>query len=176
MLIEPTEEKLQAMRLSAMLEELRRQQQAPQFAKLSYEERMGFLVDAEYVFRENRRLTRRLGEAKLRYPAACLEAIEYSAQRKLDRAQMRQLGTCRWIEEQLHVIITGATGVGKSLGRLCTGAASVPTRISRHVPPCAAALHRAHPGTSGRNAAEAAGPLCPAGRPGAGRPWAGAAA
>lgn len=114
MLIEPTEEKLQVMRLSAMLEELRRQQQDPQFAKLSFEERMGFLVDAEYVSRENRRLTRRLGEAKLRYPAACLEAIEYSPQRKLDRAQMRQLGTCRWIEEQLHVIITGATGVGKS--------------------------------------------------------------
>ena len=114
MLIEPTEEKLQAMRLNSMLEELRRQQQDPQFSKLSFEERFGFVVDAEYLSRENRSLTRRLREAKLRYPAACMEAVQYSARRELDRAQMRQLASCRWIAEHLHVVITGATGVGKS--------------------------------------------------------------
>ena len=53
-------------------------------------------------------------EAKLKLPQACLEAIDYPARRELDKAVMRQLATCRWIEEHQQVLITGATGTGKS--------------------------------------------------------------
>jgi DNA replication protein DnaC len=57
---------------------------------------------------------RALQEAKLKLPQACLEAIDYPARRELDKAVIRQLATCRWVEEHHNVILVGATGVGKS--------------------------------------------------------------
>src|SRR2546427_649257 len=63
---------------------------------------------------KNKRLGRALQEAKLKLPQACLEAIDYPARRELDKAVIRQLATCRWIDEHHNVILVGATGVGKS--------------------------------------------------------------
>jgi DNA replication protein DnaC len=63
--------------------------------------------------RENRALRRRLKEAKLKMAHACLEDLDYSG-RKLDRALIRQLATCRWVAEHQYILITGPTGVGKS--------------------------------------------------------------
>jgi DNA replication protein DnaC len=82
-------------------------------AALSFDERLGMLVDAEQLAREQRALTRRLKEAKLRLTHACLEDLDYSG-RKLDRALIRQLATCRWVAEHHNLLITGATGVGKT--------------------------------------------------------------
>ncbi|MGH8068991.1 MAG: ATP-binding protein, partial [Candidatus Entotheonellia bacterium] len=53
-------------------------------------------------------------EAKLKLPQAWLEAIDYPARRELDKTVMRQLATCRWVEEHQQVLITGATGTCKS--------------------------------------------------------------
>jgi DNA replication protein DnaC len=64
--------------------------------------------------RENKRLQRALREAKLRLGSACIKDIDYSSKRELDRAVLRQLGTCRWIVEHQNVLITGATGTGKT--------------------------------------------------------------
>ena len=64
--------------------------------------------------RENRKLARRLKEAKLRIAQACLEDLDYAPRRELDRALIRQLATGRWIAEHHNVLITGATGVGKT--------------------------------------------------------------
>ena len=72
------------------------------------------LVDAEQLFRDNRALTRRLKEAKLRLPQACLEDLDYAPRRGLERALVRQLAIGRWIAEHHNVLITGATGVGKT--------------------------------------------------------------
>ncbi len=83
-------------------------------ASLSFDERFGLLVDAEWLHRQNKRLSRYLAEAKLRLSQACIEDIDYSARRQLDKAQIRSLATCRWIEEHHNVIVTGATGVGKT--------------------------------------------------------------
>ena len=83
-------------------------------ARLAFDERFSMLVDAEQLFRDNRALTRRLKEAKLRIPQACLEDLEYTARRGLDRAGIRQLAIGRWIVEHQNVLITGATGVGKT--------------------------------------------------------------
>src|SRR5262249_41949841 len=90
------------------------QQQNAELAALSFEDRLGLLVDAEWLARENKRLARALQEAKLKLPQACIEAIDYPARRELDKAVIRQLATCRWVEEHQQVLITGATGVGKS--------------------------------------------------------------
>lgn len=114
MLMAPTLEKLQQLKLDAMAHAWSEQQQHADMMSLAFDERFGLLVDAEWLARENKRLARALKEAKLKFPHACIEAIDYPARRELDKAVVRQLATCRWVQEHQNVIIVGATGVGKS--------------------------------------------------------------
>jgi DNA replication protein DnaC len=114
MLNEPTIEKLKALGLDALAAAWLEQQQRPDAAGLAFDERFGLLVDAEYTHRENKRLDRRLKEAKLRLGQACIEDIDFPAKRELDRAVVRQLATCRWINEHLNVLVTGSAGTGKT--------------------------------------------------------------
>jgi DNA replication protein DnaC len=102
------------MRLDGLAAAWIEQQKQPKMAELSFDERLGLLVDAEWLHRENRKVTRALREAKLRLAQACMENIDYSARRELDKAVVRQLASCRWIEEHQAVLITGMTGTGKS--------------------------------------------------------------
>lgn len=114
MLTEPTIEKLRTLRLETMAASYREQQQTPDSGALSFDERFGLLVDAEYLARENKRLTTRLREAKLKLSQACVEDIDYPAKRELDKAIVRQLAGCHWVEEHHTVLITGQTGTGKT--------------------------------------------------------------
>jgi DNA replication protein DnaC len=114
MLNEPTVEKLKTLRLHAMADAWAAQQAQPDIAKLSFDERFGLLVDAEWLHRENARLRRVLREAKLRMSTACVEDIDYAPKRELDKAQIRQLASCRWVAEHQNVIVTGKTGTGKT--------------------------------------------------------------
>jgi len=109
----PTMEKLQNLKLNGMLRGLEEQNASSEYESLSFEERLGLLVDRETIERENRRLKTRLKQAKLRQ-TACFEDIDYRHRRGLDKSLMLSLGTCRWIKEHQNIIITGATGVGKS--------------------------------------------------------------
>lgn len=81
---------------------------------LAFDERFGLLVDAEWIDRQNKRLARNLREAKLRLSDACIEGIDYPPRRKLDKAVIRSLASCAWIQEHHNVVITGPTGVGKT--------------------------------------------------------------
>ena len=110
----PTVEKLRAMKLHAMLAAWEAQQQDPSSASLTFDERLALLIDAEWLARENRRLARALQEAKLRPSHACLEAVDYGPRRGLDKSQLRQLATCRWVADHQAVLIYGACGTGKS--------------------------------------------------------------
>src|SRR5664280_590432 len=76
MLNQPTIEKLQALRLLVMAEAWNVQGKNPKISTLSFDERFGMLVDAEYMARDNRRLDRLLKDAQLRYPTACIEDVE----------------------------------------------------------------------------------------------------
>ena len=114
MLSPPTMEKLHALKLAAMAAAWTAQQQEAQASALSFDERFGLLVDAEWLARENARLAWALKAAKLKLSQACLEAIDYPARRELDKALVRQLATGRWIAEHHHLLITGATGTGKT--------------------------------------------------------------
>ena len=109
-----TLDRLRRLRLGAMADASVAHQHDTAVATLGFDERFSMLIDAEFLFRENRALTRRLKEAKLRLPQACLEDRDDEASRGLDRALVRQLATCRWINDQQNVLITGATGVGKT--------------------------------------------------------------
>lgn len=114
MLRQPTIEKLKAMRLDAMATTWSEQTGKPDVHQLAFDERFGMLVDAEWLHRENKRIATALRDAKLRLTSACIEDIDYPAHRELDRAQIRQLATCRWVVEHQNVLVTGATGTGKT--------------------------------------------------------------
>ena len=114
MLTEPTIEKLRALRLDAMATAWSEQQKNAEAMKLSFDERFGMLVDAEWLTRENRRLRRVLKDAKLRLAEACIEDIDFSARREIDRTVIRQLAGCRWVTEHQNILISGATGTGKT--------------------------------------------------------------
>ncbi len=113
MLTHPTLDTLQTLRLTGMYQALIEQRQVPDIAALTFEERLGLLVDRELTERENRRLTTRLRQAKLRQ-TACIEDIDYRHPRGLDKALMARLTTCQWVREHHNVLITGPTGIGKT--------------------------------------------------------------
>ena len=113
MLTHPTLEKLHTLRLSGMYQALSEQLQMPDSHTLSFEERLGLLVDRELTTREDRRLQTRLRQARLRQNA-CLEDIDYRTPRGLDKALIQQLASGRWLREGLTLLIVGPTGVGKT--------------------------------------------------------------
>ncbi|MCC6650826.1 MAG: ATP-binding protein [Candidatus Eisenbacteria bacterium] len=102
------------MKMDAMAAAWQEQQRRTDHDALTFDERFGMLVDAQYLARENRRLHRALTEARLRLTQASLEAVDYPAKRQLDKALIRQLATGRWIREHHNVAITGPTGTGKT--------------------------------------------------------------
>ncbi len=114
MLIHPTVERLRALGLSAMADAFVELQNAPDAAELSREDWLGLLVDREATSRENKRLARRLREAKLRQ-AAVVEDVNLHAPRGLDRALFQKLATCEWLRDHHHLVVIGPTGIGKSL-------------------------------------------------------------
>jgi DNA replication protein DnaC len=114
MLIQPTLEQLAGLRLHALSRTWQEQQQDPGIGDLGFDERLALLIDAEWTDRQNKRLERLLREAKLRIAGACIEDVDYAKERKLERATVRQLATGRWIEGHHNVVLTGATGVGKT--------------------------------------------------------------
>jgi DNA replication protein DnaC len=114
MLNEPTLDKLRSMRLSGMADAWTTQQQAPESSGLSFDERFALLVDAEALYRENRRLKRLMRAAKLRIPGACVEDLRCSPGRGLSRDFVRQLSRGRWLDEHRSLLITGKTGTGKT--------------------------------------------------------------
>lgn len=114
MIRESTLSKLTEMRLTAMAEAFQAQLQDPAFMELSFEERLGIMVDIEWARRKNNRLTRLIQKATLKFSNACLEDLEYLPDRKLDKAQLTRLSSCQYIAEKKNVIIMGASGNGKS--------------------------------------------------------------
>jgi len=113
MLTYPTVEKLKEMRLKGMASAYEDQLQTSDIASLGFDERLGLLVDREQTDRENRRLKTRLTKARLKLQAS-LEDIDYSGNRELDKAQLLDLGSCRWLKEHNNLLVTGLTGVGKT--------------------------------------------------------------
>jgi DNA replication protein DnaC len=111
---EPTMEKLYTMRLAAMAAAWQQQHGDANVAELGFDDRFSLLVEAEHIARDNRKLDRLLKQAQLRIANACVEDVDASGPRGLDKSTLRQLAVCGWIREHLNVLISGATGVGKS--------------------------------------------------------------
>ncbi|MCK5651697.1 MAG: ATP-binding protein, partial [Gemmatimonadetes bacterium] len=113
MLIEQTFTQLRELRLTGMADALEEQQAMPDVKSLSFEDRLGLLVEREATVRQDRRLSRLLGQAKLRLPAT-IEGLDLRSPRGLDRSVILRLAGCDWIRNHQVVLITGATGTGKT--------------------------------------------------------------
>lgn len=113
MLLSPTLDKLKELKFLGMVKELEEQLKSKSYNSLSFEERLGLLVEQEVLDRENRRLNSRLKQASLKQQA-CIEDIDFRHPRNLDKSMMLNLANCKWIKEHHNILITGVTGVGKS--------------------------------------------------------------
>jgi DNA replication protein DnaC len=113
MLNEQTFEKLYALQLTGMAEALKDQMGRADLDGLAFEERFSMLVDAQHLFRENKRMKRLLENAKLKL-AASMEDIDYRSPRGLDKSVMLSLASCDWVRKHRNVIIVGPTGSGKT--------------------------------------------------------------
>ena len=113
MLNHPTRDKLDALRFTGMLKALDEQTAMPDIDTLSFEERLGLLVDREITERHDRRLKTRLRQAKLKQNAS-IEDIDFRQARGLDKSLIMDLAQCQWVRQRLNLLMTGPTGVGKT--------------------------------------------------------------
>lgn len=114
MVRQATIDKLHDMRLSAMADAFEAQCNDQSYDTFGFEDRFGMLVDKEWDKRKNSKLQKLIRTADFRYPNACMEDIEYHADRKLDKTQMLEFSTCRYISDNHHIILKGASGNGKT--------------------------------------------------------------
>jgi DNA replication protein DnaC len=112
MLNQPTLDKLRALKLSGMADAFAEQLQKP-MNDLDFDSRLGLLIDREYYLRENRRLSRRLVQAKLKEQAS-IEDIDFKHNRSLNKAVVQELARGQWVYQHLNLLITGPTGCGKT--------------------------------------------------------------
>lgn len=114
MLTHPTLDQMHALGLSGMAAAYRELANQPEGSDLNRDEWLGLMLDREMAVRGDKRLTNRLAIAKLRFPDACIENIDFAAHRGLDRRQLLSLAQGEWLKAQEHLILTGQTGTGKT--------------------------------------------------------------
>ena len=111
MLNSPTVEKLRDMKLKVMAQMMA---ETDNFLRdLPFEERLGIMVEKEWLSRKNSRIKRLLAAASLGL-SACIEDINYATDRTIDKKTIQTLSTCSFIEQKLNIVISGKTGSGKT--------------------------------------------------------------
>lgn len=113
MLDNVTVQKLREMKLPVMATKFQEQINSNAAKELSFEERFGFLVDAQWASRKNNRLQGLIRKAGFTFSNACLEDVEYHADRKLDQSLIVRLGTCAYIDECRNIIILARPAVAR---------------------------------------------------------------
>jgi len=114
MLREQTFEKLYSMKLHGLAQAFEEQLRNPDLASLGFEERLAMMVEAQWLWRENRAIKLRLQRAELKIPAASMEDINYRHPRQLERSLMRSLTSCEWMRQHQNITLSGPAGIGKT--------------------------------------------------------------
>lgn len=114
MTISTINEQLETLGMRGFKSSLNRQSEDANYSKLSFEERLYSLLESEINERSDRRIKRMLSFAKLKDKNASLESVEYSTKRGIDRSVILSLANCEFIKKNQNILITGATGAGKS--------------------------------------------------------------
>ena len=107
----PTVEKLRDLKLKVMAQIMSEPDHA--LMELTFEERLGIMVEKEWLSRKNAKIKRLIRSAALGLNA-CMEDIDYSSDRPIDKKMMQKLSTCSFIEQKLNIVISGKTGSGKT--------------------------------------------------------------
>lgn len=114
MLNQPTIALFQRLKLFGMLDRYEDLIKDPATHSLSHEEVIGMLLEAQLNEVQRRRLVRLLKAARLKVSSACIEDIDYRTERGLNRTQVMEVNTCRWVDNHANIILTGETGTGKT--------------------------------------------------------------
>ena len=109
-----TMDRLCGMRLSLMAHAYADQDAMPGVDGMSFDERLAQIVDAEWDGRRTNKRARLLRQAQLACPEARVADVRWDPDRKLDRSQVMELSNCTWVTDRRNVVITGATGSGKT--------------------------------------------------------------
>ncbi len=123
---------LKTLRLDGMARAFEEQLIQPGALSLSFEERIAMIIDREVSFRDTKRVTRLLKQAKLKVSTACLEDVDYRAGRNLDKKLLAALGNCEWVRQHQNCLITGLTGSGKTWLACALGNAACRPGLSAH--------------------------------------------
>jgi DNA replication protein DnaC len=114
MLNEQTIEKLMELRLRDMAKAFRAQIQDNTLKEMPFEDRFGLLVDAQWAERKSNRIATLKKKATFKFPHACMEDVDYSSNRKLNRELLLELSQCKYIRDKRNILIMGAAGAGKT--------------------------------------------------------------
>ena len=126
MLSNETLNKLKAMKLTGFVEALQQQEREVGYQEMDFQQRLGLLVDWEFSKRQHNRLDRLIHLAKFQNASACVEDINYLAERHLDRNFILELAACNYIPHAQNILIVGPTGAGKSYCVHRPGGATIP--------------------------------------------------
>jgi DNA replication protein DnaC len=108
-----TIEKLNWIKVCTMAQEYSRQLKNPEIQSLPFDERFSLLVDSEWIARQNKRLANLVRKAGMKYNCA-IEEFVFTPERSVNKQTILQLSSCTWLRDNLNVLITGATGSGKT--------------------------------------------------------------
>ena len=117
-------ERLRSLKLSGMADALETQLMDPNADLVPFMERFSTIVNQEWQIRYNKKFSKFMKKAQLRYPDAAMDETIYDPARKLDTASIERLDTCHWIDEGKNLLITGMTSSGKTYlcNALCVSA------------------------------------------------------
>lgn len=133
MSMQATIDKMVEMRLSVMAHAYADQETMPGVAEMTFDERLAQMVDAEWDSRRTNRRVRLLRQARLSCPDARVSEVRWYADRELDRTQIMELSNCTWVGSHRNLILTGATGSGKTWLACALVAACECFRTTRYV-------------------------------------------
>jgi DNA replication protein DnaC len=140
MLTQPLLDKLSQLKLSGFRQALEEQLAVPHYAELSFEERLGLLLDVEVTRRAENSLKRRIQAAKFPPPATIAD-LDLSSRRGLKRAEVLQLAQSEWVRRRLNMLVLGPTGAGKSYLAAALGRAACEADYSVHYVRTSRLLH-----------------------------------